>query len=126
MMNKSKLIKQIPVKTSKLFKIENSNKKNQILEIKLRNLSNLFQELIFYLIVYTIITLIVNLSLFYLVLKENWTLIKISIYQFLTVFQNIVFNYRRLFDNYFNKLRLILYSTRLDEIEDLNFSLNLN
>ena len=100
-----------------------SNGANLISEFKLKILLKLVKELLFYLVVYSGMTLFVNLSLIYLVFKKNWRLFKQSFNRSVALVYDSVVCYRRFLQLYLHNLTTILYSTDLNELEHLKFTL---
>ena len=95
-----------------------------ILNTKAALLLKLVKEWLFYFLVYSIMTVVVNLNLTYSVIHQNWTLTKTSFNEFVSFVRNSVLNYRRFLENYFYKLSLILNSTSPVELENLSFSIS--
>ena len=95
-----------------------------ILNLKTTLLFKLAKEWLFYFVVYSVMTAIVNLSLTYLLIQQNWTLTKSSFSATVSFVRNAVLNYRRFAENYFYKLSLILNSTNPAELEHLRFSVS--
>lgn len=95
-----------------------------IVNVKMTLLLKLAKEWLFYFVVYSIMTLVVNLSLMYMLISQNWRLLKISFVELRSFVQKSVLNYRRFFENYFHKLNLVLNATSPAELENLNFSIS--
>lgn len=95
-----------------------------ILNTKAALLLKLVKEWLFYFLVYSIMTVVVNLNLTYSVIHQNWTLTKTSFNELVSFVRNSVLNYRRFLENYFYKLSLILNSTSPVELENLSFSIS--
>ena len=101
-----------------------SDPADAIVNVKMTLLLKLAKEWLFYFVVYSIMTLVVNLSLTYLLISQNWLLLKTSFNELRSFVQTSVLNYRRFFENYFYKLNLVLHSTSPAELENLSFSIS--
>lgn len=95
-----------------------------IVNVKTTLLLKLAKEWLFYFVVYSVMTGVVNLSLTYSLVQQNWTLTKTSFNETVSFVRHALLNYRRFAKNYFYKLSLILNSTNPAELENLRFSMS--
>lgn len=93
------------------------------LELKINSLLKLVKEWTFYFMVFSLMSLVVNVKLFCSLVQDNFNLFKSSINESIIFFKFVLLKYRRFLLNYYQKLTLVLNSNDPSELENLNFSL---